>query len=353
MKKNFILIILAGWLVLPAFAQHPSQDNNWAVVFKDDFSTDFTYTWGNHRWYKSYGAKDAGKNSEEMHYCTYENVYTENGKLVLRTQKQNSPPCVPNCIYGGIHKYTSGVLVSNAKYQYGYFEVYAQLPVGGGFFPAFWLWSNDSTPSYWYNEIDIMEANGGTPTFTSSNYDVFLDTASNQEHNVAIKHPCYYGDGSYHWYGAEWDRDKITFYIDKKTVRQVANNDKGEGVQHPMEILISFQLFSDSWCHYASCVSDSTVFPNYMRVDECNVHQLQYDCAKNEPINHFNDFANYVYKVKKSITLGGSTVLPAGSNISLRATDFIELKDGFTIADGAELYLDTNPCEGTVGKKVN
>jgi len=345
MQKRFILIILAELIFVFAIAQNPPQDKNWAVVFEDDFTNGFIYGWGNNRWYKHSGAKNAGTSDESKEFYIYNNANIENGKLVLRVQNENSPPCGPNCIYGGTHRYTSGGIASNAHYQYGYFEVYAQLPVGDGFFPAFWLWNDEVSPNYWYNEIDIMEADGGYPTWTSTNHDVFINPDPNQPHNVAIKHPCYYADGSYHWYGVEWNKDKITFYIDKKIVRQVANNEKGEGIQHPMGIIIEFQLFSDFWCHYCSCVSASTVFPNYMRVDQCNVYKLKYDCSKNETINTFNDFSNYNYKVKKSITLSGTTILPTGSNISLRATDYIELQNGFTVANGAELYLDNNPCD--------
>jgi hypothetical protein len=55
-----------------------------------------------------------------------------------------------------------------------------------------------------------------------------------------------------------------------------------------------------------------------------------------------------IIAVQKSITLSGATTIPAGSNISLRATDFIELKAGFEVPTGRELYLDVTPCLLTI-----
>ena len=57
------------------------------------------------------------------------------------------------------------------------------------------------------------------------------------------------------------------------------------------------------------------------------------------------NFNTYNYAVKKSISLSGVSSLSLGQNVFLRATDFIELKAGFEVPLGAELYLDVTPCE--------
>jgi hypothetical protein len=81
-----------------------------------------------------------------------------------------------------------------------------------------------------------------------------------------------------------------------------------------------------------------------MRVDWVRVHQLK--CDKYTVINEIPNFNTYNHAVKKSITLSGATTIPANSNISLRATDFIELKAGFEVPTGRELYLDGCPIPG-------
>jgi len=344
MKKLSILMILAGCFIFSAYCQHYPQDKHWQVVFEDNFTNDFTYYWGNDRWYKSYGVKNAGKENEVIYFSTYDNVSIENGKLVLRAQKQNSPPCNPpngSCKYGGIHSYTSGSLVSNSKnYHYGYYEIYTKLPAGTGFFPAFWMWSHNEE-SCWYNEIDIFEVISCETNKVQSNAYWDFECPIGEGYGIdigigTIKHD--YDFSQWHWYGLEWDKDKITWYIDRKVVRQIPNTMGGKGIQNPMHILISFQLAP--W----GCGINDSDFPGEILVDQCNAYKLKYDCAKNETINSFSDFANYNYAVKKSVTLGGNTALPLGSDISLRATDFIELQNGFTVHNGAELYLDNNPC---------
>ena len=54
---------------------------------------------------------------------------------------------------------------------------------------------------------------------------------------------------------------------------------------------------------------------------------------------------------KKSISLNGTTTIPANANITLRAINYIELQPGFSIDTGRELYLDITPCEARVVKK--
>jgi hypothetical protein len=79
-----------------------------------------------------------------------------------------------------------------------------------------------------------------------------------------------------------------------------------------------------------------------MYVDQCNHYKLRYDCI---PVVEIPNYNTYYYAVKKSITLSGLSSLKSGEDVSLRASSFIELKDGFEVPLGAELYLDINPCE--------
>ena len=62
-------------------------------------------------------------------------------------------------------------------------------------------------------------------------------------------------------------------------------------------------------------------------------------------MNEIPNFGTYHYAVKKSISLTNATTIPAGSNITLRANDFIELKPGFEVGIGRSLYLDVSPCD--------
>ncbi len=83
-------------------------------------------------------------------------------------------------------------------------------------------------------------------------------------------------------------------------------------------------------------------FTAEMLVDYVKVYSLKCD---GQIVVEIQSFSSYNNLVKKSITMSNLTTIPANSNISLRATDFIELKLGFEVPTGRELYLDVSPCE--------
>jgi beta-glucanase (GH16 family) len=345
MKKGITLIVLLGLYIFPALSQNPPQDKNWEEVFKDSFNTFYTG-----RWYKEHNLvkgdynPNEGKFDEDQHIYYMDNVYTVNGKLVLEAKRlTDSFPCPKgsaNCQYGGWHKYTSGAIVSNSKYKYGYFEIYAKLPSGTVFWPAFWLWNaNKIPPNCFYNEIDIMEANGCEPNWVSSNFQATFDCE--ERDRDAIHHTCNYSDGNYHWFGVEWNRDKITWYVDRVSVRQIPNNLWGIGIQNPLVIIINLALFPPSW---NKCLLDTTLFPAYMYIDYVNIYHLKED--RTGIINACNyNFDLYDNRVKRNITIGGQgcgNTIENGKNITLRAAEFIQINGEFTVEPGAEFYMDVN-----------
>ncbi len=87
-------------------------------------------------------------------------------------------------------------------------------------------------------------------------------------------------------------------------------------------------------------------YPHYMYVEEFKAFKLLYDC--NTTVNEIPNFMTYDHKVKKSITLSSQTTIPPGSSESFRATDFVELKNGFEVPLGAALYIDITPCCGNL-----
>ncbi|MGI6321192.1 MAG: glycoside hydrolase family 16 protein [Bacteroidales bacterium] len=352
MTKKIIFIALAGLFAIPALCQHPYQDNNWDVIFTDSFSTFNTGLWykADNHVHGAYNYYDSDQRGEEPQVYTQDNAYIENGKLVLRTKVQTYP-CPKgagflNCQYGGIHNYTSGQIVSNTTYKYGYYEIYAKLPASSGYWPAFWFWNNTpdtQTSNCWYNEIDVFEAYGDKPNAVESRAHWHIGCPLNFDSVVNIEnipHPCNYSTG-YHWYGLEWDRNKITWYIDRNPVRQIANDMEGIGIQNPMYIILNVALYPPTW--EGNQILSSTIFPNYMYIDQVNAWSLK--CDPNAIVNEITNYNTFNYAVKKSISLSSMSSLSSGQNISLRATDFIELKGGFEVPLGAELFLDINACE--------
>lgn len=334
MKHSSLLIILLILFSLVLYAQHPITDANWQVVLEDDF-----HSFDNNIWEKETGPHAVGKPDEGLTYNKPENAFILLDKLVLRT-KQEQMICSPNCIYeGGIHNYTSATVTSIAEYPQGYFEIYAKLPASNGYWPGFWLWTvNENTCCY--NEIDIFEALGGDPYTVTSNvhWDFSCPLDSNTKDIAWHFIPQRY-DNYYHWYGVEWDSTSITWYIDRAPVRKVKNDYGGVGIQHDMHITMDVYLYK--W--ESDTVDATTIFPNYMYIDQANVYRLKCDCGT--AIVEIPNFSNYQYGVKKSISLSGATHLPANGNICLRARDFIELTNGFEVPLGTEFFADVNPCQ--------
>ncbi|MDR2972269.1 MAG: glycoside hydrolase family 16 protein [Bacteroidales bacterium] len=352
MKKNLILMVLAGLFVIPALGQNPPKDKNWEMVFQDDFNTLNTNRWRVRNNFDHYG--------EEPQVYITPNVYVSNGNLVFETKKEeyhcpddyvNPSNCARQYKTGEDYQYTSGWVQSRVTYKYGYFEIYAKLPGSSGYWPAFWLFASKKDTinnDCWYNEIDIFEIRGCDTTEVTHGVWRGFDCS---EDVIPIEFPhsaCNYTT-DYHWYGLEWNSTKITWYIDRKAVCQIANNMDGIGIQNPMLIIMNVALRPPAW----GCFSDSTtIFPNYMYVDQANVYQLKYDCDSVVP--NIPDFSLFDYKVKKSITLNSSMYFGIKSTnrqpmASLRATDYIELLPGFEAQSGVELYLDINPCDNLIG----
>ena len=136
----------------------------------------------------------------------------------------------------------------------------------------------------------------------------------------------------WHTYAIEWDRNRIIWYLDGKPVSSLS----GHGIVYPVRIILNLALENEP----------ASAFETHMYVDYVKVYQLK--CSIGSLITVINEIPNfntYTYEVKKSISLSGATTIPAGSNISLRANDFIELKPGFEVPVGRELFLDVSPCE--------
>lgn len=135
--------------------------------------------------------------------------------------------------------YTSGVISSHSKFSttYGYFECRAKLPKGLGFWPAFWLMSEDldSLP-----EIDIMEAASRLPNEYAINAH-WIDPGPLTATSIGDEEG-YVGNfiknlpdlsAAFHVYGFEWTPTDIVYYFDDREVyRRATPADAGFDQPH-------------------------------------------------------------------------------------------------------------------------
>lgn len=134
------------------------------LVFSDEFEGDKLDT---SKW--KYDSDAVFRNSEAQMYSNGEedgNVYLKDGELVLQANKEYAIN-----IDGKEKQYTSGEVSSLSAWKYGYFEIRAKIPCGNNTFPAIWMMGYDYKTGGcdWPHsgEIDIMEALGGTYTWST------------------------------------------------------------------------------------------------------------------------------------------------------------------------------------------
>jgi len=332
-------------------AQTPTyqNDTNWQLKWEDNFDT-----FNANRWIK---ADSSGNDGRPQLYLANQ-VYIENGNLVL--ELNNTAITCPNpvpfpvvcekCIVGKQYKYRSGYVQTQPSYntRFGYIEARIKFPYSEGeewgFWPAFWVWRGDgvSNPTN-AAEIDICEI------FARNRPPNRFTTATIRKYNpsdfIGVSHEfSNFSYADWHTYAIEWDKDRIIWYLDGKAIYS-QNNHK---VVDPVRIKFNFAVLKENEKKYQPPTSPP--FQEYMYVDYVKVYQLK--CDKNSVVNEISNFNTYNYAVKKSISLSNATTIPANSNITLRATDFIELKAGFTVDTGRELYLDVTPCEGAIATQL-
>ncbi|MEE1741266.1 discoidin domain-containing protein [Streptomyces sp. BE147] len=187
-------------------------------------------------------------NGESQAYVdSPDTIRTENGALVLEPKYCKGCTSTPN----GTFDFTSGRVDTHTRFDFTYGRVSARmkLPVGDGFWPAFWLLGSDvDDPAVSWpgsGETDIME-NIGYGDWTSS----------------ALHGPGYSADGNvgrsqtfpdggradqWHTYGVEWTPEGMTFTVDgrvvQRTSRQKLESTRGQWVfDHHQYVILNLAL---------------------------------------------------------------------------------------------------------------
>ena len=320
--------------------QTPSSDPHWVLDWHDEFNFFDTTIW-----IKGHQCDHFG----EPQLYLEDNVWTENGNLVLRINntpaKGNSSynyqcDCFCNTCTNTLHPYTSGWVESKKEFskQYGYIEARMKIPHKRGFWPAFWTFRKEVG---WHNagEIDIFEMYGCKPancleTNIHRDYDRNHNDGQDTSTLYLVKHKLKNFDYTgWHTYAIEWDRNRIIWYVDQQPIRTMFNH----GIVDTVHLILNLATYQRSGCK----VRNFPPLVDYMYVDYVRTYSLQ--CDDETVVWDIPDFSTYDFKVKRSITLSGETSIPE-EEVSLRATQFIELLPGFEVPAEGKLYLDVCPC---------
>ena len=221
LRKPLHLALTASALVFLGTAgfSRSASAQTWTLQWSDEFnaasgtlpnSSNWTYDTGNSGFgnpeIENYCA--AGSNTAPCSTSTPNAYQDGNGNLVIKALKNGSG------------QWTSARLKTQGlkQFQYGRIEARMKLPVGDGFWPAFWMLGADinSTPWPGCGEQDILEwVQSYTPTTTSSTtHGPGYSGANGIGARFVFPNGGRVDDGNYHVYGVIWSPNSIQYYRD-------------------------------------------------------------------------------------------------------------------------------------------
>ena len=227
-RKIFATISIFSFLILFTCDLDETQEvaTFTNLVWEDNFDVDGPID--SSKWVAEIGDGTAqgipGWGNNELQYYTDDasNVRVENGLLVI-TAKEES--------VGG-RNYTSARIKTEGLFEqkYGRFEARIRMPLGKGYFPAFWMLGNDNNGTdIWPNigEIDIMEYIGDAPTRTFGTiHGPGYSGGESISKGFELENNRF--DTGFHIFGIEWGPSYINFYVDDKLYNQLTPEDVDE-----------------------------------------------------------------------------------------------------------------------------
>ncbi|MER5253091.1 discoidin domain-containing protein [Streptomyces sp. NPDC002855] len=233
-----------------ASAAYPALPGDQSGTYRTTFFDDFTgASLDRSKWRVVRTGQEMGSvNGESQAYVdSTNNIRTENGSLVLEADYCD------NCTTAGgaTYDFTSGRVDTNTKFDFTYGKVSARmkLPVGDGFWPAFWMLGSDvddpnvSWPAS--GETDIME-NIGYADWTST---ALHGPGYSADGNIGARQT--YPNGGtadqWHTYAVEWTPTTMRFYVDdrlvQETTRSKLESTRGEWVfDHDQYVILNLAL---------------------------------------------------------------------------------------------------------------
>ncbi len=265
--------------------EQEAQDKLYTEVWRDDFDTLDMNSWSYQLGHK--------RGIEPQEYVdSSENVFVEDGKLILRATKKHEYTIHYNADGSDIvKKYDSGSIATFGKreFLYGKIEMRAKLPKGAGAFPAFWTLGNDFTLDGlvasdqgvgWpmCGEIDIMELIGENPDMPGTSDRTVHGTIHNgltEDGDKAQTNTYSLPEGQtfnneYHTFSIIWNPDTIQWYVDDNLYSTVYITDL-DYFHKPHYLLLNLAA-GGAWPGFPN---DQTKFPMDFEIDYISYSQTK------------------------------------------------------------------------------
>ncbi len=200
-----------------------------------------------------------GWGNNERQLYTRSNHRLEDGRLIITARREGD-------------RYTSTRITTknNKEFRYGRIETRAQLPVGQGIWPAFWMLGQNIDQVGWprCGEIDVLEYVGREP------HEIFttLHTGAKHGDNASSKKTAFPDiEEGFHRYAAEWTAEQISFFVDDRLVYTFDPEERTEAVwpfDQPFYLLLNVAVGGN----FGGPAVDDNIFPQEFIVDYVRVY---------------------------------------------------------------------------------
>jgi beta-glucanase (GH16 family) len=265
-----------------------------------------------------------GWGNNELQYYQAENATVAGGLLTI-TARQES-------VAG--YDYTSARLRSLGKgdWTFGRMEMRARMPIGQGFWPAFWMLPSDTSiygPWAASGEIDIMEYIGSEPgrVFGSIHYGASFPGNVSSSTDYFLPSGTFNDD--FHVFAVEWEFGEIRWYVDGMLFA-TRTDWFSTGGPYPAPFDVDFHLLLNLAVggNLPGPPDGTSVFPQEYVIDYVRVYQVPND----PPV------------VEITSPTASDTITPGDDlTITVSATDDGSVQTVQFLQDSAVLGEDTTP----------
>ena len=363
-------------------------NGNYTLMFEDDFNGN---TLDLSKWRLPTDGLGQLQGSDKLGYYTLDNVEVSNGICHIIAKRETvfrdaipycgnnctcfTPQDVDNCILAdGLPNlrqfdYTTSNLWTNDKFSYGKYEIRCRMPIGNGFWPAFWMYDGPV-----WSEIDVFDNYGGI-----TNWETGIGYGNTGQHDGCPEEftggdfsqwhtfTCYYSPAAIGLaIDGQLKRVVYRYYFDTDytpiTCEQAGIHGSYYELQayprQPMHIIINLQIGSGSGPSIAP--DASTPFPNSFDIDYVKFWKLD------DPLLHCDGsdilvgnlgilFPNFLAQnelaASNSILTFGPTI--ANGTKHWTAGSSIDLYDGFEVDAGSNFLAEIAPCDNSGNRSMN
>ncbi len=205
-----------------------------------------------------------GWGNNELQWYQSDNATVSGGMLTIEAREQT---------VGG-YNYTSSRMrtIGLGDFLYGRFEMRADLPVGQGMWPAFWMLPSTSAYGIWAasGEIDIVEAIGADQIYGTIHFGGEAPANTFDGANILVPG----ATTGFHTYAVEWEPTEIRWYVDSQ-LYSTKTSWFSTAAPYPAPFDVNFHMLLNLAVggNFPGNPNPSTVFPQHYVIDYVRVYQ--------------------------------------------------------------------------------